>query len=598
MMSAIKLLQDASSLSDVAYLLGFKPKAVSYLIRMMNPARRYTQFDIPKRSGGKRTISAPNDRLKLLQKRLAKHLALCEAELELKHQVKRSLSHGFKKDCSILTNANVHRNRRFVFNVDVEDFFGSINFGRVRGFFIKNNDFALKPDVATVIAQIACHDNKLPQGSPCSPVVSNLIANILDIRMSKLARYHSCSYTRYADDLTFSTSKATFPVGLSESEFGHEHRWIPGRDLTREIKSCGFTINPKKTRLQYCRSRQNVTGLVVNKVLNAPAEYRRGIRAMVHRLCATGAFDIQRSVLDATGNTTVVKKAGTLAQLRGMLTFATYVETWPTRDVKPASVTLTPSEKLLTEFLFYKEFANPSIPAILMEGKTDAVYIRSALASLAVAFPSLVATGSSPAKLLLKLHRHSPTSAKLFGLKGGSGPLKNFMESYSSRYRKIKGPKGQNPLIILLDNDSGASQIILLAKNKFKATIIVGDHFFHVVDNMYVVLSSPYDPAISHCIENCFDAPTLNTRLSGKKFNPNDKFDPATEYDKVWFAEKVIKPNAAAIDFRGFNGLLFAIAAAINANSARVAAVPPLAVAPATPLLPPQLPPLPAPPVI
>ncbi|MGC3085804.1 RNA-directed DNA polymerase, partial [Enterococcus faecium] len=78
---------------------------------------------------------------------------------------------GFKRGYSIVTNASMHKKRRLVLNVDLEDFFGAINFGRVRGFFITNKNFSLPPSVATVLAQIICYDNSIPQGSPCSPVV-------------------------------------------------------------------------------------------------------------------------------------------------------------------------------------------------------------------------------------------------------------------------------------------------------------------------------------------------------------------------------------------------------------------------------------------
>ncbi|MFX7853813.1 reverse transcriptase domain-containing protein, partial [Acinetobacter baumannii] len=86
----------------------------------------------------------------------------------------------------------------------------TINFGRVRGFFLKDKNFALHEKVATVIAQIACHDNKLPQGSPCSPVISNLIGHMMDIMLVRLASATGCSYSRYADDLTFSSNKGKF----------------------------------------------------------------------------------------------------------------------------------------------------------------------------------------------------------------------------------------------------------------------------------------------------------------------------------------------------------------------------------------------------
>ncbi|NJN91776.1 MAG: RNA-directed DNA polymerase [Leptolyngbyaceae cyanobacterium SL_5_14] len=125
------------------------------------------------------------------------------------------VSHGFKRKLSIRTNARKHRNRRYVFNIDLTDFFGSINFGRVRGFFIKDKRFRLNSKVATIFAQIACFKKSLPQGSPCSPVISNLIGNILDTHLVRLAARTGCTYTRYADDLTFSTNKRCFPRSIA-----------------------------------------------------------------------------------------------------------------------------------------------------------------------------------------------------------------------------------------------------------------------------------------------------------------------------------------------------------------------------------------------
>src|SRR5690606_25401369 len=107
-----------------------------------------------------------------------------------------------------------HIGKKNVLNIDLKDYFDCFNFGRVRGFFLKNNNFKLNPDVATTIAQIACYNDTLPQGSPCSPVISNLITHALDIRLASLAKKHSCVYTRYADDLTFSTNRSPFPAQL------------------------------------------------------------------------------------------------------------------------------------------------------------------------------------------------------------------------------------------------------------------------------------------------------------------------------------------------------------------------------------------------
>jgi retron-type reverse transcriptase len=570
-MSALKLLKATSTLSDVAHLLGFKPKAVAYLIRKMWPQLRYTQFDIPKRSGGKRTISAPNKRLKLLQKRLAKILQQCELEIEKARGVKRRLAHGFKKNSSILTNADVHRGRRYVLNIDLSDFFGTINFGRVRGYLINNKDFALHPDAATVVAQIACHNNALPQGSPASPVISNLIANILDIRLAKLAKANGCSYTRYADDITFSTSKKDLSVDLIEPTPGSPHLWRPGSALIKAVQSCGFQINPKKTRLQYCRSRQDVTGLVVNSVLNTPIESRRLLRAMVHRLCSTGAFETRRLELDKSGNSVLVKKPGSLNRLEGMLNFSRHVEVWRQRDDVPPPEELTPSEKLLRQFLFYKEFAAARMPAVLFEGKTDSIYLKEALRQLAVSFPKLIAS-ANPLQLRIRLHRYNENARRILDLPGGSEPLNKFIRTYPEKYRSIKGPKGANPVIVLLDNDLGAASILNLLKNKFGVVLSPGLQFFHVTDNLYVLLTSPVGGP-PHYIEQLFDAHTLGTQLSGKTFNPLKNHNTATEYGKSWFAEKVVKANSKNINFGSFVPLLGSLDALVAAHSSAASPV-------------------------
>ena len=295
-MSQLSELKSATSLSNVARLLGFKPAALSYILYIKPDLRKYKKFDIPKRSGGMRQICAPLDELKLLQRRLADCFQNCIEEINKAN--KRGdddehpdrIAHGFKRRRSIITNARPHRSRRYVFNVDIQDFFGSINFGRVRGYFIADKNFQLRAEVATVLAQIACFENTLPQGSPCSPIISNLIGHIVDIHVAKLCERVGCTYTRYADDLTFSTNKPMFPKQIAMQSAGNEHSWLPGRELSRVIAKCGFVLNSRKTRMQYRDSRQEVTGLIVNSKINVRREYRHLVRAMVHRLFTTGSF--------------------------------------------------------------------------------------------------------------------------------------------------------------------------------------------------------------------------------------------------------------------------------------------------------------------
>jgi hypothetical protein len=243
-------LKACNDLSDVAHLLGVKPATLSFVLYTIPVHERYTKFNIPKKKGGHRTIMAPNPRLKMVQRRLADLLLDIQFEQEsFKTKKQCILAHGFKKELSIVTNAQNHRNRRYVFNVDLKDFFPTLNFGRVRGFFIHNEVFKLNPDVATVIAQLACHNNQLPQGSPCSPVISNLLGHILDIHLNRLAKKWRCTYTRYADDLTFSTNESKFPAAIGQIVTGTTNRWVAGNDLLATVYKSGYQLNPSKAHL-------------------------------------------------------------------------------------------------------------------------------------------------------------------------------------------------------------------------------------------------------------------------------------------------------------------------------------------------------------
>lgn len=205
-MTNLERLKSAVSRSDVARLLDFTPSGLSYVLYKAASTEKYHKFQIAKKAGGVRDICAPKGAMKFLQRNLADVLYDCCDELN-KISARRPLSHGFRRNQSIFDNARQHKRRRFVLNVDLKDFFPTFNFGRVRGFFLKNRDFALNESVSTILAQIACFEGSLPQGSPCSPVISDMIAHILDVRLAQLSKLHRVTYSRYADDLTFSTNQ-------------------------------------------------------------------------------------------------------------------------------------------------------------------------------------------------------------------------------------------------------------------------------------------------------------------------------------------------------------------------------------------------------
>lgn len=258
---------------ELAGLLGYEYRLLVSVLYRTPRAEKYTSFQIPKKRGGMRTIDVPVPVLKELQRRLS-------AVLYAVHTPRHS-AHGFLQERGIATNASVHVGRRYVGNVDLESFFGSINFGRVRGLFLAKS-YALSEPVATVLAQICCHENALPQGAPTSPIVSNMVATMLDRAMERLARMHGCRYSRYADDLTFSTDRAVFPPELLKPN--SEGTVVIGEALAVSLQQQGFRPNREKVRLSNRRGRQEVTGLIVNEKVNVRREYIRQLRAMIHAL--------------------------------------------------------------------------------------------------------------------------------------------------------------------------------------------------------------------------------------------------------------------------------------------------------------------------
>lgn len=561
-MSTLSTLKLCSTVGDLALMLGFKAAALGYIARKYPDSLKYTSFEIPKRSGGRRTIHAPIDSLKLAQQRLAAVLETCLLEIETGLGVKHRLAHGFRKDLSILSNASVHCRQRYVLNFDLEDFFPTINFGRVQGFFISNRSFQLHPNIALLIAQLACHERKLPQGAPTSPIISNLIGHILDIRLSKLAKAHGCAYSRYADDITISTSRPEFPEAIAVQLPGTKV-WALGKEAYAAVSACGFKVNASKTRLQFWQSRQDVNSIVVNKFPNVNVDYRSRLRAMVDRLRSTNEFAIAVSELGDNGSTKFIEKLGTRNQLQGMLSFVIHVERRRlSNDELPEK--LSANEWQLHRFLFYTLFANHEQPLIMSEGKTDGTYLACAIKSLSLSYPVLAAPRTGAPRL--RFLRNTKSVERMFKLTGGDDPLKNFVLQYRSEYDRIKGPKGDLPIIAIFDNDSGAIGVLQALSNIYKVSFAPGQQFARVYGNLYVVLTSPYAKGSKHCIEHCFNAATLAMTLGGKILSLSNKELGPNEYGKAWFAEKVVKPNASTIDFSGFSELLTTISTIISTH--------------------------------
>ncbi|MGD9609848.1 MAG: trypsin-like peptidase domain-containing protein [Desulfovibrionaceae bacterium] len=274
-----KLVSKFFSLRTRASVAEFLNTTDAELVRILYSkplSTSYTTFFIPKKHGPLRRIDAPKLWLKQIQRRL------CDV-LSMIYEPKSSVT-AYVKDGGIVFNAARHVGKKWVLNIDLENFFPSINFGRVRGMFMAK-PYELPHQIASILAQICCYNNALPQGAPTSPIVSNMICAKMDTALYHLAKSRGCIYSRYADDITFSTHSRQFPCGLAEvSRLDSELSMTPGSALVETIQCNGFQINTSKVRICAKGSRQTVTGLVVNEKINCRRSYIKTLRGQINAL--------------------------------------------------------------------------------------------------------------------------------------------------------------------------------------------------------------------------------------------------------------------------------------------------------------------------
>ncbi|MES4782778.1 retron Ec67 family RNA-directed DNA polymerase/endonuclease [Raoultella ornithinolytica] len=562
--SKLHLLKVASSRADLAKLLDVKLVFLTNVLYRIGTDNQYKDFSVPKKGRGTRLISAPNESLKDLQKRIADLLMECRDEIFKIKKIKNNYSFGFEKHKSIISNAFRHRGKRIILNIDLKDFFNSFNFGRVRGYFLSNRDFILNPIVATTLAKAACYKGSLPQGSPCSPVITNFICSIMDMRLAKLAKSLGCSYSRYADDITFSTNKKEFPIELAIS---HHEGVVLGSVLVREVKRAGFDINDAKTRLSYKSSRQEVTGLTINRFVNVDRNYSNKTRALAHSLYSKGEYKLP----DENGNLVV----SSIEILEGRFGFIDQIDKFNNIQNKlskqpdkhaPVQITLknyrlklNVREKAYSKFIYFKYFHGHVSPTILTEGKTDRVYLKSAIRSLSSKFPELLKKSADGKRndIDLNIFKSDEKSSYFINMSGGSADLKKFIERYMDEYSKYYGSIPKQPVIMLLDNDSGSDEILNFLKNKVKScpddtATMRKMKFIHVFKNLYIVLTPLSATGEQTAMEDLFTHDTLSIILDGKKFNKKNDGDSKTEYGKHIFSVKVVRDKKRKVDFSGF----------------------------------------------
>jgi RNA-directed DNA polymerase len=270
------------SISDLAQLLSISRGML--MNSSLYPA--YNTFQIPKKAGGYRIIDAPDTQLKSKQRIIASHLQAVYLT------IKPESSHGFISrcderfgTCNIISNASIHTGKRFVLNIDLQDFFHAISAGRVRNIFMAS-PFSFNRQLSSLLAILTTYYNKLPMGAPTSPVLSNLACLDMDKQMEELALQMGWNYSRYADDLTYSWDKPFRKENIHEI-----------KDI---IEGCGFSINRDKFRIQPNTTRQTVTGLTVNEKVNLNRKYFRRLRAILHDWSENGLEDATRRYFSLT----------------------------------------------------------------------------------------------------------------------------------------------------------------------------------------------------------------------------------------------------------------------------------------------------------
>ncbi len=254
------------------------------LVRFMRPGSAtgspYVDFEIPKAKGGTRTISAPRAPLRKIQRQIHEQV--------LAKVAAHDAAHGFVVGRSTVTNAGPHVGAVLLLKTDIQDFFPTIHYGRVRGLF---RMLGYADEVAASLAALSTRrpvlgspDAKaiwpglLPQGAPTSPAIANLLCRRLDARLTGFANRIQARYTRYADDLSFSFHDLDHAVSL---DLGKLFWWID-----QIIQQEGFREHPGKRQVLWPNRRQIVTGIVVNEKLSLPRDARRRFRAILHN-CKT-----------------------------------------------------------------------------------------------------------------------------------------------------------------------------------------------------------------------------------------------------------------------------------------------------------------------
>lgn len=271
--------------------------------------RFYHRFEIPKKSGEPRSILNPSRDMKAVQAWILRNV--------LDRVKVHPAATGFRRGHNVARNAAPHAHNRYLLCLDIEDFFPSISYGKVYSIF---RALGYGPHIAHILSHLCTCDDKLPQGAVTSPALSNIVCMRLDHRITAFVGRRNVAYTRYADDLTFSSMSPNRLSGVKPT-------------IRHILEDEGFTLNNAKTRRMGPRQARRVTGLILSQGRAGVGRKRkRKLRAAIHRVIM-GVLDsdeqqrLQAHVqgwlafvksVDATGYTQLTSHASALAKRHGV----------------------------------------------------------------------------------------------------------------------------------------------------------------------------------------------------------------------------------------------------------------------------------------
>lgn len=271
---------------------------LEYLYGVANaPSKYYRKNTVRKKKHGKRILYEPLPLLKETQKWINRNIL---EKLESSVYTK-----AYKKGSSIKANARFHKRKKIVVTLDIQDYFGSIKYISVLKFF---RDLGYYKNVAVLLANLCCLKGALPQGTPTSPALSNLLTISLDKRLYGVAKQFEARYTRYSDDITFSGDEINPNkiIGFTK----------------RILESEGYQLNQRKVKIRNDYQKQIVTGIVVNHRMRIDKSELKRIRQEVYYIEKFG-FDSHYEKISSLNN--YKDKTSYIRSLYGRINHAVFI---------------------------------------------------------------------------------------------------------------------------------------------------------------------------------------------------------------------------------------------------------------------------------